>query len=503
MTRPSTNEPDRHKLVSLRRVSGAGLANVLYYIIQSLLFLVMTPLVLKALGLEVYGLWTIMAAITGFANLANFGMGAGITKYISEFSVDREASAKISAVLTFGCLFLLLSGILTGLLLFFLRHWISARMIHQAGDATQLAEALAIIAGGITIIFLSQVPKGILFGLVYHKVVGGIDVAQSVAIFLAALIIGLNGGGIVPLALSLIIVNLAFLIILIGIAFRVTRPFSLHFSLNRGLIRQILHYTLFAWFSSLGSILFTQADRVLVAMLLGPAAAGAYAICSGVAARLNALASSATQALVPLASSYKALGKDSEIIKYFLHVTRLIACLIAALGLLLILWGKRILGLWISPDFAQAYGSVFVILIIAYVLFSMASPGYYIAFGLGRPEIAALANVGGALLTLLLIALLSPRFGLTGAAMANVIYFLQIAILFFAGKQLGLSNSTAVTRAILPPIAIIILAILAHQFYNSYISLLFLITAALLILLSWLSLNNGRFALLLSFLKKP
>ncbi len=178
MAKPPILNQDSSRLVSLRRVSGAGLANVSYLVIQSLVFVVMTPLVLKALGPKVYGLWTILAAITGFANLGNFGIGAGVTKYISEFSVGEKAGAEISAVVSFSFLFLLLTGILTGMLLFLLRHWITAKMAHQAGEASQLASALVIIAWGIALIFLMELPKGILFGLVHHKIVGAIAVAR-------------------------------------------------------------------------------------------------------------------------------------------------------------------------------------------------------------------------------------------------------------------------------------------------------------------------------------
>lgn len=502
MAQPPILNQDSSKLVSLRRVSGAGLANVSYLVIQSLLFVVMTPLVLKALGPKLYGLWTILAAITGFASLGNFGIGAGVTKYVSEFSVGENAGADISGVVSFSFLFILLTGLLTGMLLFLLRHWIAAKMARQAGEAMPLASALVIIAFGITIVFLIQLPKSILFGLVHHKVVGAIDVAQSVTILGAALIIGLNGGGIVALALSLVLINLAFLLILSVVALQVTRSFVLHFTLNRGLARKMLRYSLFAWIAGLGSMLFSQADRVLVGIFLGPAAAGAYSICTGVAARLNSLASSATLVLVPFASSYQAQGKNPEVAKAYLHLLRLIGCLLAAIGIVLIFWSNHILSIWISPQFAHSYGRVFEILILAYALFSMIAPGYYISFGLGSPAMPALVNICGALLMLTLISLLSPPLGLTGAALANISCSLELALLFVTAKQLSLQKLTSVLRAIVPPAAILLITILIVYFYNFPISINLSINLSLLILLTWFGLNNGRLAIVLKAIKK-
>jgi O-antigen/teichoic acid export membrane protein len=498
MTGSPITEGSNSRLVSLRQVSGAGLANVSYLVIQSLLFVVMTPWVLKALGLEVYGLWTILAAITGFASLTNCGIGSGVTKYVSEFSVAEAAGAKISAVVSFGFVFLLLAGLLTGMLVFIVRHWLAAKIVHQAGEAPLLADALAIAAWGIALVFLTQLPKSVLFGLVYHKVVGAVDVAQSVSIQLAALIIGLQGGGIVPLAYSIFAINLASLVVLAWIALHVTRPLALYFTLNRGLARQIFHYSSFAWISGLGIILFTQGDRILVGMILGPAAAGAYAICTGVAARLNSLAGSATQVLVPFASSYQAAGKIAEVAKVYLHLLRLLGCLLAATGLVLILWSQWILTIWISPEFSLAYGRVFVILILAYALFSMAAPGYYIAFGLGHPEVPALLAIGGALLMLLLISILSPIIGLSGAALANIGYSLQLILLLNSAKQLGINNIKPILRTLVPPM-IILLAPL--YFYNYTITFKLAMNISLIMVLSWLAMNNGRLSIILKSIK--
>ena len=48
------------RLVPLRRMAGASLANGIYLGLQGLLFVVMTPWLLHVLGPELYGLWTIL-----------------------------------------------------------------------------------------------------------------------------------------------------------------------------------------------------------------------------------------------------------------------------------------------------------------------------------------------------------------------------------------------------------------------------------------------------------
>ena len=231
------------------------------------------------------------------------------------------------------------------------------------------------------------------------------------------------------------------------------------------------------------------------------AAAGAYSICTGVAARLNSLASSATLVLVPFASSYQAHGKNTEVAKIYFHLLRLIGCLLAAAGIFLILWSKWLLSIWISPQFSLSYSRVFGILILAYTLFSMSAPGYHIAFGLGRPEVPAIITVGGALIMLVCIGILSPTWGLPGAAVANLSYAVAILINFYAARELGPKAFSPVFKAIGPPIMILFLPLMIIPFVKFNLVSLIIINLVSLALLVWLALNEGRIHFVLKAIK--
>ena len=178
----------------------------------------------------------------------------------------------------------------------------------------------------------------------------------------------------------------------------------------------------------------------------------------------------------------------------------MVGCLLAGLGLAIIFWSDWLLIIWISPQFSLAYSKVFEILILAYSLFSMVAPGYYIAFGLGHPEVPALVNLGGAILMVLLIALLSPALGLLGAALANFSYSLELAVIIFVAKKLEINILTAM-RSLLPPIVILISIYMVHIFFANTIIYNIVITIILISLLTFLALNNGRLNIIINHLK--
>ena len=69
-----------------------------------LIGLLLTPYIIRHLGLEKYGILTLVGATTGYFGLLDFGIGASFVKYIAEFHVDKD-SGKINQLIVTGFLF--------------------------------------------------------------------------------------------------------------------------------------------------------------------------------------------------------------------------------------------------------------------------------------------------------------------------------------------------------------------------------------------------------------
>lgn len=479
------------RLTSIRRFAGVSLINLAYLVLQTLLFLVLTPWILWVLGPQVYGLWTIIVAIMGFAGLANFSVQAAAVKYVAQFSTSAEMSDQLSVTVTFGAVFLLATGALASLVLWALRHGI-ARSVEVSGVSSELlSQALGVVAIGLVPLFLMQLANGILLGLVRNEVAGGLGVAQNAILLVGALVVGLRHGGILELALWTLVVNWTMCAVSLGVAFRNLHGFRLRLAWDSRLVREMLRYSLFAWFSTLGSTLFTSADRILVGMFLGSTAAGAYGVCTGVAIRLNQLAGAFTQLYVPFTSSYQAAGRIKEIQSAFKYGSRLTACLLVGAATILLVWANPILTMWISPQFSSAYVDVFQILVACYAIFSMAGPGYQMALGLGRADVTAIVGAAGSFAMVFLILVLAPPFGLTGVAFANLGYVVVLGVQFYVARLLQLKPISTVLDALGLPVLTLIALILVIRSVSLSVPMALLITVAMLAITVWIALGDG------------
>lgn len=417
----------------------SSMANLFYMVMGSLFFLVFTPLTLKVLGSELYGLWIIMMAILQFAGLANFGFGDAITKYVAEYSVMEDGRDKISAAITFSYLFMTASGLAASAVVWLIRDILSSQITAAAVSRATIGEAIGITSLSLMPLFLSQLSKGILYGLVKNEVAGALDFAQNVLLWLGAFLVGVFHGGLLQLGIYCAGLNVLLFIISTIVAYAAVRKFHIFFNIDGVIIRQYFSFSFFSWVSSLGIAMFQSLDKMVVGMTIGPVAAGVYAIGTSVALRLNMLAGQFTQVLTPFASSYQAKDRQVDIKSVYQNVTFFVACLMSLCSGLLFIWMDVILKYWIGPSFSQEYSLVFRLLIIAYAVTSLSRTAHQTLSGMGEVNIPALAFVVSGAFSLVVLGLLASAMGLVGAAVANMAYVVILFLNYYLAKKLALS----------------------------------------------------------------
>ena len=485
--------------ISMRRVAGASVVNLAYLAVQSLMFIIVTPLLLKAWGAEGYGMWVIMLAIMRGAELAVFGMDQAVVKYVAQFSVEADAGRKISGVISFSTLFLIFTGLASCAIVWVLRDWIAIN-IFAALDVSELADAFGLIALGLVPLFLSQVPLFVLYGLVYNELAGGLLLGYDVFLWGGALAIGLLGGSILDLGWLLLLVNGVYFGLTSLAALWVLRPFKLRFDWNLPLIKELVHYSFYAWIISIGIRFYQQVDRIIVGLVLGAALAGVYGIATGIAARLTRLASQFSQVLLPFASSYQVGERLQEIRTTFRHASRLVACLMVLASSVIVIWMDYILGLWISPQFSQDYTEAFRVLLIIYAFHSVMLPALRISLGLGWIKVPTIVIAASSIAMLVVLWMISQYLGLMGAVIANAVYIAVVYINFYTAGRLDFKPVRTVLADIGPPL-VVLLAVVLLPLDALTIFQRVLVTFVIAVVISWMAVSGNRARLIYELLR--
>ncbi len=101
------------------RLAKNSLYNFTGLVAQSLLLLVSTPLLVWRLGPEQYGLFMIASALLGTVGILEMGLGAGIIKFVAEYTSTGDRRG-LSSVICGGLIFYLGVGLLFSVPIYYL-----------------------------------------------------------------------------------------------------------------------------------------------------------------------------------------------------------------------------------------------------------------------------------------------------------------------------------------------------------------------------------------------
>jgi O-antigen/teichoic acid export membrane protein len=203
----------------------------------------------------------------------------------------------------------------------------------------------------------------------------------------------------------------------------------------------MVDFSKFMFLESLAIALFQQVDRVLVGFILGPGTAGAYGVGTSLGLRLPIITGQATEIMIPYASTKDSLGDHQKIYRTFRKMSQYIGFLAMGAGVFLILLMEEVLALWISPAFAGQYSDVFRVIILAYSLLSLVRAGHQTLTGLGLVRFTAATYLGTTIVMLISLSVLASRWGLIGAAIANLCMVLLLAYNMRIYRSLSAGNA--------------------------------------------------------------
>ncbi len=187
------------------------------------------------------------------------------------------------------------------------------------------------------------------------------------------------------------------------------------------LLRPFLRLGAGAFVAQASSLATYNADKLLVSALISPAAAGAYAICTSIANKILLVIASGATFTFPRAARLHAEGDLERVQTTYLFATRICALIAAALAIPLIALAPEFLRIWIGPAFSTDYALTFRLLTVGYAITASSVVASNVAVGIGEVSLPATFALLGGTVTLIAVWMLAPRYGAPGAAGAAVI----------------------------------------------------------------------------------
>ncbi|MBD2522593.1 oligosaccharide flippase family protein [Nostoc sp. FACHB-133] len=469
-----------------------GFYNSITGLIKIGLGILIIPILIRLLGIEEYGLWTLASAVVVMVTLAEAGLSTATTVFVSQDLGKKDVDGLSQTLtVTLGVMLILATLAVVAL-------WMGAEPIMnlfpKLGQLQQLKVIQAIKIGGLVVAarLLQQILIGVEQAHQRYDLMNVLNTMQSVLLNVGMLIVVLLGGHTVELMQWQAGIGVVSLFSHIWVVRSILQNMNLRLSWNQHKALAVGGYSLMMWLNTLGSMLFSRGDRLIVGSLLGSQVLGVYAGITDITAQINSFSALPVQPLLPTLSNL--IGQPNinqrQLEQQLKQATQINGLVALGMGATLITLSPLILKLLFSEQTASQCLMIFCIATAIYALYSCHAVGYYSLLGTNAVKTCALIQLLSSFSSLGLIAIGAYNFGLTGAILGNLGYLTTSIVTVFGMKRLSVSYTLWFKWLCFPLIWFFIVVLLNFKLQNDYIIRCIIFSIQTTILLIWFAISN-------------
>ena len=399
------------KIVSLKK---SAISNVMGWLLPMIIFIGLTPIMVKELGVEGFGVVTLVQIITGYMSAMNFGFSEAIIKQIAESKGKDEARA--CRVMWAGLVLFLMVGLTGALALYLSAGWLGGGVLQVQDELRpEVVVSLKISAFIFLLQMLSEFYRGSAIGCKRFDI-PNISRILRISISAGLILWALKaGGGIVDVMYATLAGLVAGLVINALWMQRVLPLRKPGGGLRRVMV-SLLHFSKHIFFVRITGIIAGRISQFFLGTLSSVANVAWFEVPSRAAQMGAVLLNRVVQVFYPEFSSMdknRDIGRIRNVTYSVLSLQMLVT---TPLLLVALLEGESVIAAWIDSEFATNSSEVISLVAITYYISSFTSLPNYAAMSFGVPGLITKYSAIRLAVTLVFVYPFVKYFGLVGAA---------------------------------------------------------------------------------------
>jgi O-antigen/teichoic acid export membrane protein len=399
------------------RLLGNALSSVVQVVMSAGLLFALYRFLNRQLTIEQIGTWSLVIASTAMGRLADFGLGAGVVRFVAndlgshrpDMAARTIAMSTASIALTVGVVCCLLYPIL----------WVG--LAHLIGSPENLSFARSLLSYALSSLWLGSAASVMLSALDGCQRMGikaAISLTgQAVQLACAYLVvprIGALGIGVAQITQTVVTFVGAVLIIMLLLG----QSWRIWLSWDHRRFRELISYGGKIQISAIGQLLFEPAVKAMLTKFGGLALTGYYEMANRMISQFRAIIVAALQSLVPyVAASTGDLGQVRDIYRSSYRLLVFLAIPYYSLIALLLPLISRI---WLSRIDSH-FLFVSLLCLVGWGLNTMVAPAYFLFLATGRLKWTVLAQCTIGASSIVVGGIAGWWFGATGVLLGSTV----------------------------------------------------------------------------------
>jgi O-antigen/teichoic acid export membrane protein len=466
----------------MKRRAHRLISNAIYNLIPQFWFLALTifttPFVLHRLGVDAYGILSIVTIVAGYLAFLDLGFNLAVIKFVAAHDAKGESDEINRVTQTALAVFLVIAAVSATALFFLsgLLAWLlNVPQSLQADAVVALRLGAVSFALNLVMGVFSAVPRALQrFDIVniLNVVLGTLQIGGTVV--LVATGFGLRAVVFWSCALSALS-----LVTYLIIAKRLLPALSIRPQFDRKKFRELFGFSGFVMASNFTGVAAANSEKLILGGLAPIAQVTYYTVPFNLVSRvLMLIPSNLYHILFPAFAAMSATDDRETLQKGYTRAFRFIFLAVAPISILLIVFGSDLLRLWIGIEMSREGGSVLAVLAAAILINAPAWVCVTVGQSLGRPSLVTAAQVIHLMALIVGGLIFVPRYGAFGGALAWLAgNMVGIPVLILLVNRYVLSLSTAkmlketLMRPVLAVAPVLLVALALKPLVYGFISL--------------------------------
>lgn len=444
------SNPDKEgESLSRRALAKNSLFNIAGFVLPLLVGLASIPLIVRGFGVERFGVLTLAWAVIGYFSLFDMGIGRALTQSMAA-RLASAAAPDVARLVWTSLALMLIFSLVGAAIVAVLSPWFVTSVLNMPQTLREeTIAAFILLAATIPAVVLISGLVGILTALQRFGLINALRIPMGVMIYLVPLAILPWSQSVMHVCTGLFLVRMLFLVLHAAACFRAYPPLWTYRGFARSEVRGLAGFGGWMTVTNVVGPLMVYMDRFVIGAVLTLAAVAYYVTPYEIVTRLLVIPSAVVAVLFPVFAAAHAATSNHAANVYSIGA-RAVLGIMAPIVLVLVVFAKEGLRLWLGDDFAQQSTAILQWLAIGVFINSYAQVPFAFIQGIGRADITAKLHLLELPLYFALMFWLLNMLGTMGVALAWLLRTVTDAALLTGAAHRLSKDTAAASRQIAP-----------------------------------------------------
>ncbi|MGN1299251.1 MAG: lipopolysaccharide biosynthesis protein [Candidatus Scatovivens sp.] len=328
-----------------------------------LISVLMTPIILKLIGDQEYGLYSLIYSMMAYFSVLDFGFGNAMIRYISKFKAENKDDKNINSLFLIIYIFIGIIALVLGSVIYFnLNNIFGESLSSQELEKINIMMIIFLINVALSFplsVFDSYVMANEKF--VFLKFINLLKVILYPLAILPLLILGFKSITMVIVFTSLnLLSHVCYAIYsLTKLKMKITLNIK---EIDFSIFKEIICYSFFVFLTLIVDTVFNNTDQVILGVVSGTTAVSIYTVANQIKNANNNFSTAISGLFLPNITKLFAKNETEKISDTFIKISKIQLYIMLLILSGFFIFGKNFINLWVGKGYKDVYYIVLLLI---------------------------------------------------------------------------------------------------------------------------------------------